>query len=125
MTGPVYPLTPAHPPGVGGTPVGNSKVTMRMPTAGSLSRPRRPLSRGSGPAGYPAQPLVSYRSNRQLSGWNPPPQVIRAFGAHSQEKTIPRSPDPRLRAGQSRPVALSAVRGGPATVRTTSELRPM
>jgi hypothetical protein len=26
--------------------------------------PRRPLSRGSGPAGYPAEPLVSYRINR-------------------------------------------------------------
>jgi hypothetical protein len=30
--------------------------------AGSLSRPRRPLSRGFGPAGYPTKPLVSYRT---------------------------------------------------------------
>ena len=30
----------------------------------------------------PTKPLVSYRSNRQLSGWNPPPLVIRAVGAH-------------------------------------------
>ena len=43
---------------------------------------RRPLSRGSGPSGHPTEPLVSYRINRQLSGWNPPPLVIRAFGAH-------------------------------------------
>ena len=31
---------------------------------------RRPLSRGSDPCGYPHKPLVSYRINRQLSGWN-------------------------------------------------------
>src|SRR3981189_1676830 len=53
----------------------------------SLSRPRRPLSRGSSPSGYPAEPPVSYQINRQLSGWIPPPQVIRAFGAHGQYRT--------------------------------------
>jgi len=46
------------------------------------------LSRGFGPAGYPTEPLVSYRINRQLSGWNPPPQVIRAFGAHDPSRTF-------------------------------------
>ena len=45
------------------------------------------MSRGSSPAGYPAVPLVSYQINRQLSGWNLPPLVIRAFGAHCQEET--------------------------------------
>jgi hypothetical protein len=45
------------------------------------------LSRGSSPASYPAEPLVSYRINRQLSGWILPPLVIRAFGAHCQEAT--------------------------------------
>jgi hypothetical protein len=55
--------------------------------AGSLSRPRRPLSRGSGPSGHPTEPLVSYRINGQLSGWNLPPLVIRAFGAHCQKRT--------------------------------------
>jgi hypothetical protein len=55
--------------------------------AGSLSRLKRPLSRGSSPSGYPAEPLVSYRINRQLSGWNLPPLVIRAFGAHCQKLT--------------------------------------
>src|SRR4051812_5074188 len=50
--------------------------------AGLLNRPRRPLSRGSSPVSCPARPLVSYQSNRQLSGWNPPPLAIRAVGAH-------------------------------------------
>jgi len=47
----------------------------------------RPLSRGSSPSGHPAEPLVSYQINRQLSGWIPPPLVIRAFGAHCQNPT--------------------------------------
>jgi hypothetical protein len=45
------------------------------------------LSRGSSPAGYPAEPLVSFQTNRQLSGWNLPPLMIRPFGAHGQERT--------------------------------------
>jgi hypothetical protein len=52
--------------------------------AGLLNRLKRPLSRGSSPAGYPAEPLVSYQINRQLSGWNLAPLVIRAFRAHCQ-----------------------------------------
>ena len=36
----------------------------------------------SSPASCPTKPLVSYQSNRQLSGWNLPPLVIRAVGAH-------------------------------------------
>src|SRR5262249_51939416 len=43
--------------------------------------------RGSSPTGHPAEPLVSYRTNRQLSGWNLPPLVIRAFGAHGHKPT--------------------------------------
>src|SRR6266568_5200791 len=58
-----------------------AQASLALRPAGSLSRPRRPLSRGSSPSGCPAEPLVSYRINRQLSGWNPPPLVIRAFGA--------------------------------------------
>jgi hypothetical protein len=50
------------------------------------------LSRGSNPSGYPAEPLVSYRINRQLSGWNLPPQVIRAFGAHCHKETFDKTP---------------------------------
>jgi hypothetical protein len=61
-----------------------SQASLTLRPIGSLNRPRRPLSRGSSPSGYPAEPLVSYRINRQLSGWNLPPLVIRAFGAHGQ-----------------------------------------
>jgi len=46
------------------------------------------LSRGSSPSGYPAEPLVSYQINRQLSGWILPPPMIRAFGAHCQYATL-------------------------------------
>src|SRR5262245_55321464 len=49
---------------------------------------RRPLSRGSNPCSCPHEPLVSYRINRQLSGWNPPPLMMRAFGAHCHEPTF-------------------------------------
>src|ERR1700730_366676 len=48
---------------------------------------RRPLSPGSNPCGYPHQPLLRYRINRQLSGWIPPPLMIRAFGAHCHKET--------------------------------------
>jgi hypothetical protein len=64
-----------------------ARASHALRPAGSLSRPRRPLSRGSSPSGYPAEPLVSFQINRQLSGWNLPPLVIRAFGAHGQELT--------------------------------------
>jgi hypothetical protein len=46
------------------------------------------LSRGSDPSGYPTKPLASFRINRQLSGWNLPPLMIRAFGAHCQSATF-------------------------------------
>jgi hypothetical protein len=42
------------------------------------------LSRGFDPAGHPTKPLVSYQSNRQLSGWILPPLVKRAIGAHCE-----------------------------------------
>jgi hypothetical protein len=45
------------------------------------------LSRGSSPCGCPHEPLVSYQINRQLSGWNLPPLVMRAFGALCQFRT--------------------------------------
>jgi len=64
-----------------------AQASLTLRPAGSLSRPRRPLSRGSSPASCPAEPLVSFRTYRQLSGWNPPPQVFRAFGAHCQQQT--------------------------------------
>jgi len=42
------------------------------------------MSRGFDPASHPAKPLVNYQSNRQLSGWNLPPLVKRAIGAHCE-----------------------------------------
>src|SRR5271166_5613619 len=50
-----------------------AQALLTLRPAGSLNRPRRPSSRGSGPASHPARPLVSYQINRQLSGWNLPP----------------------------------------------------
>ena len=59
----------------------------KRPRRRTLSCPRQPLSRGSSPCGYPHEPLVSYRINRQLFEWNLPPLVIRAFGALCQKPT--------------------------------------
>ena len=44
------------------------------------------MSRGFDPASHPAKPLVNYQSNRQLSGWNLPPLVKRAIGAHCESR---------------------------------------
>src|SRR5664280_2340851 len=65
-----------------------AQASLTLRPAGLLNRLKRPLSRGSSPAGYPTEPLVSYQINRQLSGWNLPPLVIRAFGAHCQKQTM-------------------------------------
>src|ERR1700694_752643 len=67
-----------------------AQASLTLRPAGLLSRLKRPLSRGSSPSGYPAEPLVSYQINRQLSGWNLPPLMIRAFGAHCQDQTFRR-----------------------------------
>ena len=66
---------------------GPAQALLTLRPAGSLSRPRRPLSRGSDLLSCPGKSLVSFRIYRQLSGWNPPPQVIRAFGAHDPKRT--------------------------------------
>jgi hypothetical protein len=81
---------------------------------------RRPLSRGSNPCGYPHKLLVSYRINRQLSGWIPPPLMICAFGAHCHLRTravqqkshhsIISSARARRVDGTSRPIAFAVVR---------------
>jgi hypothetical protein len=44
------------------------------------------FKQGSSPSAYPAEPLVSFQINRQLSGWHLPPLVIRAFGVHGQHR---------------------------------------
>ena len=69
-----------------------AQASLALRPARSLNRPRRPLSRGFDGAGYPATPPVSYQLNRQLAGWNPPPQVFRAFGAHQRLQTCTDSP---------------------------------
>ena len=59
-----------------------AQASLALRPVGSLSRPRRPLSRGFDPPGCPDKPLVSYQINRQLPGWNLPPLVTRAVWAH-------------------------------------------
>src|SRR6202051_1725533 len=56
-----------------------AQALLTLRPAGSLSRPRRPLSRGFDPTSYPAKPLVSSQTYRHLSGGNLPPLVIHAF----------------------------------------------
>src|SRR4051794_34189873 len=63
-----------------------AQASLTLRPAGLLNRPRRPLSRGFDPAVSPTKPLVSYQSNRQLSGWTLPPLVKRALGAHCKIK---------------------------------------
>ena len=59
------------------------RLSLALRPAGLLDRPRRPLSRGFDPASCPTEPLVSYQTYRQLSGWILPPLVIRAFSGHT------------------------------------------
>src|SRR5262249_34630204 len=79
-----------------------AQASLASRPAGSLSRPRRPLSRGSSPCGCPHEPLASYRINRQLSGWNLPPLVIRAFGAHCHKQTYAAQQQPAPSASRHR-----------------------
>ena len=65
-----------------------AQASLTLRPVGLLNRLKRPLSRGSSPSGYPAEPLVSYQINRQLSEWNLPPLMIRAFGAHCHNPTL-------------------------------------
>ena len=60
-----------------------AQASLALQPAGSLSRPRRPLSRGSNPGSYPPRPLASYRTHRHLSGWDLPPLEKRALRAHT------------------------------------------
>lgn len=59
-----------------------AQASLTLRPAGLLNRLKRPLSRGFGPASYPAKPLVSYQTYRQLSAWILPPLVKRAIVAH-------------------------------------------
>ena len=55
-----------------------AQASLTLRPTGSLSRPRRPLSQGSSPFGYPNKLPVSYSINRLLSRWNLPPLATRA-----------------------------------------------
>ena len=59
-----------------------ARASLTLRPAGSLNRPRRPLSRGFDPASYPTEPLVSYRSYRHMDfllvGSLPPPASVPA-----------------------------------------------
>jgi hypothetical protein len=59
-----------------------AQASLALRPVGSLSRPRRPSSRGFDPLSCPSEPLVSYQINRQLPGWNLPPLATRAVWAH-------------------------------------------
>ncbi len=74
-----------------------AQASLALRPAGSLNRPRRPLSRGFETASYPTAPPVSYQINRQLSGWILPPLVFRAFGAHCRLVATSRPPVVRNR----------------------------
>src|SRR3954468_5579353 len=67
----------------------HTQASLTLRPVGSLDRPRRPLSRGFGPAGCPSGSLVSYQLNRQLAGWNLPPLVNRALRAHAKPPDLP------------------------------------
>ena len=70
---------------------GFTRVTARTlaqpPSCGTHARRGRPLSRGFDGTSCPATPPVCYQLNRQLAGWNPPPQVFRAVEAHQSLRT--------------------------------------
>jgi hypothetical protein len=93
-----------------------ARASLTLRPVGSLSRPRRPLSRGSSPASCPAKPLVSYRINRQFSGRNLPPLMIRAFGAHGHYRTRPQHSrvNTALRPPRPRISGIPSIRLGPS-----------
>ena len=61
-----------------------AQALLALRPAGSLSRPRRPLSRGSDPASYPTKPLASFRTYRQTIRVESTPLMLRTFGARCQ-----------------------------------------
>jgi hypothetical protein len=69
--------------------ISHLEALVGLRTTGRIAQsPNRNLCHETQPLWLPARTLVSYRINRQLSGWNLPPLVIRAFGAHCQNRTF-------------------------------------
>ena len=75
-----------------------AQASLTLRPTGSLSRPRRPLSQGSSPFGYPNKLPVSYSINRLLSRWNLPPLATRA-----QRGTLRKIATSNFRMGHDRP----------------------
>src|SRR5664279_4968312 len=101
-----------------------AQASLTLRPAGLLSRLKRPLSRGSSPAGYPAESLVSYQINRQLSGWNLPPLVIRAFGAHRHLPTNGGGPALTAFLGNNSQVLVSSISASLAQIKA-GKARPL
>ncbi len=59
-----------------------AQASLALRPAGSLNRPRRPLSQGFDPTGCPVDPPASYKIKSQLSARNLPLLVTCAVGAH-------------------------------------------
>jgi hypothetical protein len=60
---------------------------VRRSLVGNSQDPFAPLDVHAYRSADAHEPLVSYQINRQLSGWNLPPLVMRAFGALCQIPT--------------------------------------
>jgi len=78
--------------------------SLTLRPAGSLSRPRRPLSRGSSPPSHPDEPLVSFQTYRHLSS------VESSSTGSTRPQGALRFPDDRL---ALTPARLPLAGGGP------------
>jgi hypothetical protein len=78
-----------------------NRPSCRRRASGTLG----PLSRGSSGTSCPATPPVSYQLNRQLAGWNLPPQMTRAGGAHQSLQTS----RPKVALGRRAAAVMSAM----------------
>jgi hypothetical protein len=87
-----------------------AQASLLLRPIGSLSGPRPPSSQGSDPVSYPAEPPASFRTNRQLSGCDPPSLVVRALGAHGHSRRsdpVTAISELHPTSGHSRTVAMS------------------
>ena len=99
-----------------------AQASLALRPTGSLNRPRRPLSQGFDPTGRPVKPLASYQINRQLSGWNLPPLVTRAFGAHGEQNFRLFGPDETASNRLDEVYAVSGSTVAPGSLKATSAI---
>src|SRR5262249_24143401 len=71
------------------------------------------------------EPLVSYRTYRQLSGWNPPPLVIRAVRAHGHQQTKTRTRHQQLPVSSSPKPDMLDDHGEPTITPATLSTQPI